>query len=457
VKPAVVDAEEFYDPVRGPAALSSFLKDNRNTLTRGDYLGLWHDTEGGKVYLDVSENVKDQSRAERLGRRRDQISIWDVTNMKEIGTGGTGEVGKAAAATGDSDPGSVFDDGRGDRPVRDGDLDEVHDEVEKHLPGKHDQADHGRAGSGYRGTKERRKEQIQSGQTKRPLPRDSAGRVINPDATGGYKAGIPETVIFGGETLTPEHSLWHHLESDGSGGYRMTEERAALHRKVVEDATRGVPKSSDPTFYMLGGGPAAGKTTAVKSGLAGTPGKDKAVQINADDVKSVLPEFERMRMSDSDDDFFNAAAFAHEESSLVAKSIQRAATANGQDMVLDGTGDSKYSNLSKKVGQARDAGYKVVGVYATVPTQEAIRRAHERSVKSTERRYVPDSVVRGTHRDVSAVFPEAVRKGLFDSARLIDTSETGNAVLVGETSNGKWVVRDKKRYADFLDKGRETA
>jgi hypothetical protein len=331
-------------------------------------------------------------------------------------------------------------------------LAEVQPEIAKHLQGKHDQKSHARGGR----QQQRRAEIIERGDTKRPLPRDAQGRVINPEATGGYKAGIPETVVFKGETLTPEHSLWHHLEGNPKDGYTITAERSAVHRKIVEDATRGVPRSADPTFYMLGGGPAAGKTTAVKSGLAGTPEKGKAVEINADDIKGGLPEYDRMRFSGNDDDFFNAAAFSHEESSYLAKQVQKAAFENRQDVILDGTGDSKYATLEKKVGQARAADYKVRAVYATVSTAEAVRRSNDRSLKPEERRFVPEAVVRGTHRDVSAVFPEASRRGLFDSARLIDTTVRDQAVLIGETdANGTFRVVDQGRWNDFLAKGSE--
>jgi predicted ABC-type ATPase len=294
-----------------------------------------------------------------------------------------------------------------------------------------------------------------AGETKRALPRDADGRISNPDATGGYKAGIPETVSYKGGTLTPEHSLWHHLESDGAGGFRVTEERAAQHKKIIEDATAGVPRSDDPTFYMLGGGTAAGKTTAVKSGLADVPGKDKAVQINADDVKSQLSEYDRMRLSNNDSDFFNAAAFSHEESSYLAKQVQKAAFKNGQDVVLDGTGDSTPERLAKKIGQAREGGYKVEGVYATVPTNDAVRRSNERSLKEGERRFVPEKIVRGTHREVSRALPVAIKNGSFDRIRLIDTSTRGAAKLIGSGSGSSWTVADPQGWQDFLDKGNE--
>jgi GNAT superfamily N-acetyltransferase len=154
---AIVDADEFYDPVKGPEAMSSFLKENRE-LSEGAYLGLWHNQADGKVYLDVSENIMDRATAVAAGRERDQISIWDVVNRKEIDTGGTGAVGKAVA--GSETAGPEVDDRRGDRRVRKNSVGEVRGRgvvvafepglrpVLKH--GSHDQSAHGRRGGGSR-------------------------------------------------------------------------------------------------------------------------------------------------------------------------------------------------------------------------------------------------------------------------------------------------------------------
>ena len=151
---AIVDADEFYDPVKGPAAMSSFLKENRE-LGEGSYLGLWHNQADGKVYFDVSENIMDRATAIQAGRDRDQISIWDVANLEEINTGGTGAVGKAVA--GSETAGPVQDDGSGDRRVRKESVGEGGGAVAvafepglrpvlKH--GSHDQSSHGRRGGG---------------------------------------------------------------------------------------------------------------------------------------------------------------------------------------------------------------------------------------------------------------------------------------------------------------------
>jgi len=106
----VVSAQDFYDPVQGPRILADHLNNNRSELGSGRaYLGVWHQKqEQGpdgkmrdlpfaeqKVHLDVTDMIVDREQAVRLGRRRNQISVWDVANFDEIATGGTGgEVSK---------------------------------------------------------------------------------------------------------------------------------------------------------------------------------------------------------------------------------------------------------------------------------------------------------------------------------------------------------------------------
>jgi hypothetical protein len=86
-----VSAANFYDPSKGPQILLDYMKKNKSDLATGkNYLGLWHNTEDGNVYLDVSQNIQDKSTAISAGQSRNQISIWDVANFAEIQTGGTG-------------------------------------------------------------------------------------------------------------------------------------------------------------------------------------------------------------------------------------------------------------------------------------------------------------------------------------------------------------------------------
>jgi predicted ABC-type ATPase len=328
-----------------------------------------------------------------------------------------------------------------------------HLEVTKHQ--EHDQSTHGSwanaNNSGFEDTQTRRADILRTGEIP-PLPRNEQGQVINPDATGGYKAGIPEEINYKGGTYTPNDSLWHHLVPDGKGGFEPSQERMLLHSLIIAESVNGIPESSNPTFHMLGGGPASGKTTFLKSGQTEVPDRDRAVHISADDVKEGFPEMNRMRYSKIDGDFFGAAAFTHEESSMLAKRIQSRAILENKDVVLDGTGDSSIKKLSGKVEEARQKGYKVNGTYINIPTETAWERATARALGESKR-FVPESVVRGTHSDVSRTFPQAISAGLFEKVSLYDNSGS-TPRLVGSGTRSSFNVVDQSAYNEFLEKGR---
>jgi predicted ABC-type ATPase len=282
---------------------------------------------------------------------------------------------------------------------------------ERHLTGKHDQKSHGSGGK-------------------------SAG--INPETGQG---NIKITSDMASEWAGT--SAGAHLRQNQDGSYAFTPERQALHDKIVSDALSGVPTSTDPTYHVMGGGPAAGKSTMLKNSKVDVPAKDKAVQINADDVKEKLPEWDRM---DGDP---NRANYLHEESSYLAKRIQAAGFETRKDVVVDGTGDSSESSMTNKISKARAAGYKVKGNYATTSTEEAVQRANARGKRTG--RYVPEPVIRKTHAGVSEVFPKIT--GLFDEISLWDTS--GELKLLASGKNGKFTVNDQDGYNSFLAKAGE--
>jgi hypothetical protein len=154
---AVADAVDFYDPIKGPEILANYMIKHKSNLGTGkNYLGLWHNTEDGKVYLDISENIQDQGRAKTLGAKRDQISIWDVVNFAEINTGGTGNVEKDGSY---SDSEHYGNDGRTNSRVHQRTLGKNLKTIRfeaglkptfKHLQGQHDQSTHGAwANGGY--------------------------------------------------------------------------------------------------------------------------------------------------------------------------------------------------------------------------------------------------------------------------------------------------------------------
>jgi len=77
-----VPSEEF-----GPEHVQKFAASL--PADHSTYVGGWE--HEGQVYLDASQKVSRAKQATRLGKNRNQISVWDNKNMKEIPTGGTGE------------------------------------------------------------------------------------------------------------------------------------------------------------------------------------------------------------------------------------------------------------------------------------------------------------------------------------------------------------------------------
>jgi GNAT superfamily N-acetyltransferase len=152
----IVEEADFFDPVKGPKILADYMKTHRQDLGSGkNYLGTW--LNEGKVYLDVSENIQDKAEATKVGRERNQKAIWDVVNLAEVDTGGTGLVEK------ESQHGRVArhleNDRRADRRIRETDSRQTDTIVIKFAPNlkpalkhaEHDQQSHGNWATGEGG------------------------------------------------------------------------------------------------------------------------------------------------------------------------------------------------------------------------------------------------------------------------------------------------------------------
>ena len=60
-----------------------FLEAHTTVLTWGTvYVGWWWN--GGRIFLDISDNVKEFIPAYDLGQRRKELAIWDVLRETEI-------------------------------------------------------------------------------------------------------------------------------------------------------------------------------------------------------------------------------------------------------------------------------------------------------------------------------------------------------------------------------------
>lgn len=157
-----------------------------------------------------------------------------------------------------------------------------------------------------------------------------------------------------------------------------------------------------PTFTLLGGRGGSGKSSFGKPGPAKVYDEDRAILLDADEVKKALPEYEGWNANQ-----------VHEESGDVFDEITRLAKEMGLNIVQDAT----LKTPAKAVDQVKEMkalGYKVEAHYMHLPRQEAAKRAVERALNSAgtkvEGRLVPPEVV------LSNVKNEASFDGIKDLA-----------------------------------------
>lgn len=226
-------------------------------------------------------------------------------------------------------------------------------------------------------------------------------------------------------------------------------ERMPLHDAYARSTMDGRPKSTVPTFYMTGGGPASGKTSALlKNPALKIPDATHAAVVNPDDAKKFLPEYRAMVASGNP----LAAGFAHEESSDMVKDTMHTAIQQGHDVVYDSTGDSGIDKLSAKVEKMRAAGaQRVVAAYATVDPKTAILRSDGRAETPGPDfgRVVNHRYIEQTHADVSRTFQAALKRGTFDEATLWDTNGKDAKLVVSYTREGGLTVKDPAAWSAF--------
>ena len=231
-------------------------------------------------------------------------------------------------------------------------------------------------------------------------------------------------------------------------GSKLSAEREELHQKILEDLFKDAypVTSGNPTFYMMGGGPASGKSSVIKAGNITLP--KNVIAVDSDAIKARLPDYQSMVAAKNP----MAASFVHEESSALAKRAMKIAQKNGYNSMLDGTGDGSIPSLMKKINQARSGGSQVVGYYVTCPTEEAVRRSAARAAKTG--RVVMNDVITSTHKKVSQIMPECAQ--YFDRVELFDTMDGVRLVATGGSGKGLVAQPGMERLLrEFIAKGGE--
>lgn len=257
-----------------------------------------------------------------------------------------------------------------------------------------------------------------------------------------------------------------------------TPEREALHDQIIGALLRrrklnenGEPAILDPEgdelaapegtprALFMGGGTASGKTTALRLAENQDVQPEDAAIIDPDEIKGMLPEYKAMVEGGER----YAASGVHEESSYLAKRLQREAVARGLNVIVDGTGDSQIKNpddeaeankLRNKMRVFKDAGYQVSAFYVNAPVDVALVRATGRAMHTG--RWVPKPEIESIHKGVSQRFQtevlSAVEEGLLSDLRGYHNIGETPTKMFHLDENGKFVVLEQEIYDAFIEK-----
>lgn len=228
-------------------------------------------------------------------------------------------------------------------------------------------------------------------------------------------------------------------------------ERKALHDKIVASVV-GPDSTSSGRVFMLGGPPANGKSTLVKSGML--PHPKQTILVDPDAIKAMIPEYNQMIKSGRKSLINPAAAFIHEESSYLSKRIQAELLKARKDYVLDGVNDGEFEKLRMKLAAIKSHGNTIRADYVSLEYKLSRQLAKDRAEKTG--RKVATKFVRDMNREVSVLLPKLIESGIIDELYLWDTNKMGQARLVLKQINGELTIYRMDLYKDFLRKAKRT-
>ena len=245
--------------------------------------------------------------------------------------------------------------------------------------------------------------------------------------TGGTKRKDPRT----GETV------W-------DGGTPTPKRAAQVHEPILKEAlehVRPVAPGQKKIAIMTMGGPGSGKSSA----LGNLSKEGNFVHVDPDAVREKLPEWKGATRQSAT--YTGAAAKTHEESSYIAKQMQKRAIEQGKNVIIVGTGGNP-DKFEKKMKDLQAAGYDVHVMFTHAPTDEGIRRAEVRG--ETKGRTVPEYFARATY----AALPETLAriKNLATSVQVFDnTTPGGKPKLVFSRREGKETTHDEAAARPIME------
>lgn len=259
-------------------------------------------------------------------------------------------------------------------------------------------------------------------------------------------------------TAEIESTLLPHIGRDG----KLSAARQAVHDDIIARAMidpktgQPFPRSTNKKAVIMGGGAAAGKSSAIEAGFIEVP--EGAVTINPDEFKVALPETtgpssQGKQGNGLADQHPGAwASVAHEESSHLAKRITTGAIDAGTNILMDKTSKDGPKAVAE-IERLQSEGYEVEVAYVTTGIDQAVAGAMERQLRTG--RGVPESVLRDGHVGANAAFLDVASQTTARS-QLVTTLPKLNGVKQAPVltavadGQGNLVVHDRAAWVQYL-------
>ena len=249
-------------------------------------------------------------------------------------------------------------------------------------------------------------------------------------------------------------SGYNYSEDDPDDGYSWSEDGGCSVSYIDEGSGGGGGGSSGSTggggegggasgrrVYMLGGGPANGKSSLIKSGFL--PHPENALKIDVDEIKLMLPEYQYMLTKRES----LAAPIVHVESANIGHDLRSYALESGYDIVWDGIANESLEHRMEAALELKSYGHHCRVDYVTLDMALSLELAELRYQRTGRR--VPESVIKEKNRSVAELVPQLIKHQVFDELYLWDTNIHNQPRLILSQKNGKLEVADQALYNNF--------
>ena len=227
----------------------------------------------------------------------------------------------------------------------------------------------------------------------------------------------------------------------------LSDERDDLHSQIIKSILSRKRYSTGRKIFMLGGAPANGKSTFLKSKIVEYP--KAAIKIDPDEIKTMLPEYTIMTKMHEP----LASSIVHEESSFIAKEIRRISIEAGYDIIIDGVANDTLYRRLQDIEELRSNGHYIRIDYVTIDTFLSLKLADLR-YKFTGRQ-VPETYIIEKNRKIALLIPELIENKAFDELYLWDTNIQNTPRLILSQKKGKLNLINEVLYENFKRKAND--